>query len=98
MVSKESGLVLYAFGVATALLIGGTAFSVATGPVGAQVAQNAPAAMPPHGAPMSSADLAAKLQPAVVHSSTTPRVPVKTQTDPSEEFFRRSGGQDPSQQ
>ncbi|MCL6683416.1 Do family serine endopeptidase [Sphingomonas alba] len=88
----------YAYGVATALLIGGTAFSVATGPVGAQVAQNAPAAMPPHGAPMSFADLAAKLQPAVVNISTRQRVPVKTQTDPFEEFFRRFGGQDPSQQ
>ena len=30
MVAKESGLVRYAYGVATALLIGGTAFSVAT--------------------------------------------------------------------
>nr|WP_283938486.1 Do family serine endopeptidase [Sphingomonas alba] len=79
-------------------MIGGTAFSVATGPVGAQVAQNAPAAMPPHGAPMSFADLAAKLQPAVVNISTRQRVPVKTQTDPFEEFFRRFGGQDPSQQ
>jgi serine protease Do len=98
MVSKESGLVRYAYGVATALLIGGTAFSVATGPVGAQVAQNAPAAMPPHGAPMSFADLAAKLQPAVVNISTRQRVPVKAQTDPFEEFFRRFGGQDPTQQ
>ena len=34
----------YAYGVATALLLGGTAFSVATGPAGAQVAQNAPSA------------------------------------------------------
>jgi len=90
--------VRYAYGVATALLIGGTAFSLATGPVGAQVAQNAPAAMPPRGAPMSFADLAAKLQPAVVNISTRQRVPVKTQTDPFEEFFRRFGGQDPNQQ
>jgi serine protease Do len=98
MVSKESGLVRYAYGVATALLIGGTAFSIAAGPVGAQVAQNAPAAMPPHGAPMSFADLAAKLQPAVVNISTRQRVPVKAQTDPFEEFFRRFGGPDGSQQ
>src|SRR5436190_6582293 len=98
MVSKESGLVRYAYGVATALLIGGTAFSVATGPVGAQVAQNAPAAMPPHGAPMSFADLAAKLQPAVVNISTRQRVPVKAQADPFEEFFRRFGSPDGSQQ
>jgi serine protease Do len=98
MVSKESGLVRYAYGVATALLIGGTAFSIAAGPVGAQVAQNAPAAMPPRGAPMSFADLAAKLQPAVVNISTRQRVPVKAQADPFEEFFRRFGSPDGSQQ
>ena len=95
MVSKESGLVRYAYGVATALLIGGTAFSVATGPVGAQVAQNAPGAMPPRGAPQSFADLAARLQPAVVNISTRQRVPVRTQTDPFEEFFRRFGAPTP---
>jgi serine protease Do len=74
-----------------ALLLGGTAFSLATGQAGAQVAQNAPgtAAMAPRGAPMSFADLAAKLQPAVVNISTKQRVPVKTQADPFEEFFRR---------
>ena len=91
MISKESGLVRYAYGVATALLIGGTAFSITAGPVGAQVAQNAPVAMPPRGAPMSFADLAARLQPAVVNISTKQRVPVRTQTDPFEEFFRRFG-------
>ena len=85
----------YAYGVATALLIGGTAFSIAAGPVGAQVAQNAPAAMPPRGAPMSFADLAAKLQPAVVNISTRQRVPVRTQSDPFEEFFRRFGAPTP---
>src|SRR5829696_6724610 len=95
MVAKESGLVRYAYGVATALLIGGTAFSVATGPVGAQVAQNAPAAMPPRGAPQTFADLAARLQPAVVNISTRQRVPVRTQTDPFEEFFRRFGAPAP---
>ena len=91
MVSNESGLVRYAYGVATALLIGGTAFSITAGPVGAQVAQNAPAAMPPRGAPQSFADLAARLQPAVVNISTRQRVPVRTQADPFEEFFRRFG-------
>ena len=89
MISKESGKVRYAYGVAMALLLGGTAFSLATGQAGAQVAQNAPTAMPPKGAPISFADLAAKLQPAVVNISTKQRVPVKTQTDPFEEFFRR---------
>ena len=69
----------YAYGVTAALLLGGTAFSVATGPVGAQVAQNAPSALAPRpGAPMSFADLAARLQPAVVNISTKQRVPVRT--------------------
>ena len=95
MRSKESGKVRYAYGVAMALLLGGTAFSLATGQAGAQVAQNAPSAMAPRpGAPMSFADLAARLQPAVVNISTKQRVPVRAQADPFEEFFRRF---DPSQ-
>jgi serine protease Do len=99
MVSKESGFVRYAYGVATALLIGGTAFSVATGPVGAQVAQNAPSAMAPRpGAPLTFADLAARLQPAVVNISTRQRIPVRNQTDPFEEFFRRFGAPDTTPQ
>ena len=82
----------YAYGVATALLLGGTAFSLATGQAGAQVAQNAPSQIVPRaGAPGSFADLAARLQPAVVNISTRQRVPVRTQTDPFEEFFRRFG-------
>lgn len=90
MQSKESGQVRYAYGVAMALLLGGTAFSLATGQAGAQVAQNAPSAMAPRpGAPMSFADLTARLQPAVVNISTKQRVPVRTQSDPFEEFFRR---------
>jgi serine protease Do len=95
MSSKESGKVRYAYGVAMALLLGGTAFSLATGQAGAQVAQNAPGAMAPRGAPQSFADLAAKLQPAVVNISTKQRIPVRTQSDPFEEFFRRFGGQAP---
>jgi serine protease Do len=95
MVSKEKSPVRYAYGVATALLVGGTAFSLATGQAGAQVAQNAPAALAPLGAPGSFADLAARLQPAVVKISTKQRVPVRTQVDPFEEFFRRFGGQEP---
>ncbi|HVL78789.1 MAG TPA: Do family serine endopeptidase [Sphingomicrobium sp.] len=90
--SKESGKVRYAYGVASALLLGGTAFSLATGQAGAQVAQNAPRALAPvPGAPMSFADLSARLQPAVVNISTRQRVPVRTQTDPFEEFLRRFG-------
>lgn len=80
----------YAYGVAMALLIGGTAFSLATGQAGAQVAQNAPSALAPRpGAPMSFADLAARVMPAVVNISTKQRVPVKTQADPFEQFFRQ---------
>src|ERR1041385_6650028 len=89
---KESGKVRYAYGVTMALLLGGTAFSLATGQAGAQVPQNAPgtAALAPRPrAPLSFADLVAKLQPAVVNISTKQRIPVKAQTDPFEEFFRR---------
>ncbi len=83
----------YAYGVAMALLLGGTAFSLATGQAGAQVAQNSPSVLAPRpGAPLSFADLSAKLQPAVVNISTKQRVPVRSQTDPFEEFFRRFGG------
>jgi len=70
--------------------LGGTAFSLATGQAGAQQAQNAPSAIAPRaGAPMSFAELAARLQPAVVNISTKQRVPVRSQSDPFEEFFRR---------
>jgi serine protease Do len=97
--TKELRPVRYAYGVAMALLLGGTAFSVATGQAGAQVAQNAPSAIVPRaGAPTSFADLAAKLAPAVVNISTKQRVPVRRQVDPFEEFFRRFGGQVPEGQ
>jgi serine protease Do len=93
MIAKETGKVRYAYGVAMALLLGGTAFSLSTGRAGAQVAQNAPSAMAPRGAPQSFADLVAHLQPAVVNISTKQRIPVRAQTsDPFEEFFRRFGG------
>lgn len=99
MRSKESGKVRYAYGVAMALLIGGTAFSLTTGQAGAQVAQNGPgtsALAPRPGAPMSFADLVARLQPAVVNISTKQRIPVKqAQQDPFEQFFKRF---DPNQQ
>ena len=94
--TKEFRPVRYAYGVAMALLLGGTAFSALTGQAGAQVAQNAPSAIVPRaGAPTSFADLAAKLAPAVVNISTKQRVPVRRQVDPFEEFFRRFGGQLP---
>src|SRR5258708_15677898 len=41
---------------------------------------------------MSFADLSARLQPAVVNISTKQRIPVRAQSDPFEEFFRRFGG------
>ena len=89
---KEFSKVRYAYGVAAALLIGGTAFSVATGPVGAQVAQNSPSALAPRpGAPLSFAELASRLQPAVVNISTRQRVPVRSQNEALEEFFRQFG-------
>jgi serine protease Do len=89
---KESSKVRYAYGVAAALLIGGSAFSIATGTAGAQAPQNAPAALAPRGAPVSFADLAARLQPAVVNIQTRQRVPVRSgQSDPLAEFLRRFG-------
>ena len=102
MRSKESGTLRYAYGVAMALLLGGTAFSLATGQAGAQVAQNAPSRMSPvPGAPLSFADLASRVMPAVVNISTKQRVPVKAQADPFEQFFRQfdpnsRGGSDDS--
>ncbi len=92
----------YAYAVTAAMLLGGAAATVTLqSPVGAQVAQNAPqqmAAVAPRGAPMSFADLTAKLAPAVVNISTTQRVQVRRQANPFAgtpfgDFFRRFGGQ-----
>ncbi len=72
----------YAYAITTALLMGGTAATMALqSPSSAQVAQNEPGSMsvagaPRPGAPLSFADLAAKLQPAVVNISTTQQVEV----------------------
>jgi serine protease Do len=103
--------VRYAYAITTALIAGGAAATMAfQQPVGAQVAQNAPGAiqaMPPRAdAPMSFADLTAKLQPAVVNISTTQRVQVGQSGGgggggganpfagtPFEDFFKRFGGQ-----
>ncbi|NML06967.1 Do family serine endopeptidase [Sphingomonas sp. G-3-2-10] len=74
----------YAYALATAVLLSGTAATLAIHqPAGAQTAQNEPGAIevasaPRPGAPMSFADMVAKLQPAVVNISTTQRVPVNT--------------------
>ncbi len=74
----------YAYGVTTALLLAGSALTLATGyPAGAQVAQNDSAAVeavvPRAGAPASFADLTQLLQPAVVNISTRQRVKVQAQ-------------------
>lgn len=71
----------YAYALTAALLFGGTAATLALqAPGTAQTAQNEPgviqAAPPRAGAPMSFADLAARLQPAVVNISTTQKVQV----------------------
>ncbi|MFN3516723.1 MAG: Do family serine endopeptidase [Novosphingobium sp.] len=72
----------YAYGVTSALLLGGAALSLITGiPAGAQVAQNeqssASALVPRPGAPASFADLTQQLQPAVVNIAVRQRVEVK---------------------
>ncbi len=94
----------YAYGLTAALLLGGTAATLALqGPAGAQVAQNAPGtiAQAPSGAPMSFADLAAKLQPAVVNVSTTQKVKVSQggfpgfpSGTPFDDLFKQFGGGD----
>jgi serine protease Do len=77
--------VRYAYAITTALLLGGTAATFALqSPSTAQTAQNEPGAIstvaPPRpGAPMSFADLASRLQPAVVNISATQRVEVSQQ-------------------
>jgi len=73
--------VRYAYGVTSALLLGGAALSLATGyTAGAQVAQNDAQQMegvtPRAGAPASFADLTQQLQPAVVNIATRQRIRV----------------------
>ena len=74
----------YAYGVTTALLLGGAALSLATGlPAGAQVAQNDAQQLqnvvPRAGAPASFAELTQQLAPAVVNISTRQRVKVQAE-------------------
>lgn len=72
----------YAYALTTALALSGAAAVMTLNHAGAQTAQNEPgaiqAAAPRAGAPMSFADMVAKLQPAVVNISTTQRVQVNT--------------------
>jgi len=93
--------VRYAYGVTTALLLAGSALTLATGfPAGAQVAQNdstkIEAVVPRAGAPYSFADLTQQLQPAVVNISTRQRVKVQAQNPfagtPFGDMFGGQGG------
>ena len=72
----------YAYALTTALALSGAAAAMTLNHAGAQTAQYEPgaiqAAAPRAGAPMSFADMVAKLQPAVVNISTTQRVQVNT--------------------
>ncbi len=90
----------YAYGVTTALLLGGASLSLITGfPAGAQVAQNDAQqmqnAVPRAGAPASFADLTQQLAPAVVNIATRQRVKVNNGNPfagtPFEDMF--GGGQ-----
>ncbi len=82
----------YAYAITGALLLSGAAatlaFQPSIGASGAQTAQNAPEVMasiaPRAGAPVSFADLVAKLQPAVVNIST--KQSIKVQQAPANPF------------
>jgi len=91
--------VRYVYGISAAVLLGGAAATLTLNPLGAQTAQNDPGAiaMPPGGAPMSFANLAERLQPAVVNISTRQSVQVRQRQMPPgfEEFFQRFGQQPP---
>ncbi|MGJ3626270.1 trypsin-like serine protease [Sphingomonas sp. MMS24-JH45] len=94
--------VRYAYALTGALLLGGAAASLTMqNTATAQVAQNEPGAIaaqaPRGGAPMSFADMVAKLQPAVVNISTTQKVTVQQQANPFAgtpfgELFGQFGG------
>ncbi len=77
----------YAYALTSALLLGGAVATVAVQhPATAQVAQNEPGAIeavaPKAGAPMSFADMVARLQPAVVNVSTAQRITQTAQANP----------------
>lgn len=78
----------YAYAATAALLLSGSAYALATGetspansgaPVSALIAQEG---LAPNGAPTSFADLAARLQPAVVNIATKQKVQVATSFNP----------------
>ena len=76
----------YAYALTSALLLGGATATLALAPGGVQTAQNEPgaiqAAAPKAGAPMSFADMVAKLQPAVVNISTKQTIVRQAQANP----------------
>jgi serine protease Do len=93
----------YAYAITAGLLIAGTAATLTLPtPSSAQMAQNEPGSIQPitaprAGAPMSFADMVAKLQPAVVNISTKQRVTVATGGNPFagtpfEGLFGQQGG------
>ena len=92
--------VRYAIALTSALLLGGATATLALQPsASAQTAQNEPGAIaasaPRAGAPMSFADMVAKLQPAVVNISTSQRVKVSQSPfagTPFENFFGNQQG------
>jgi serine protease Do len=77
--------VRYAYAITGALLLSGAAAAVTLSPPG-QTAQNEPGAIaataPRPGAPMSFADMVAKLQPAVVNISTSQHIQVQQPANP----------------
>ncbi|VVT07944.1 putative periplasmic serine endoprotease DegP-like [Sphingomonas sp. EC-HK361] len=77
----------YAYALTGALLLGGAAAAITLQPeASAQVAQNEPGAIqataPRAGAPMSFADMVARLQPAVVNISTDQKVTMRQPANP----------------
>ncbi len=92
----------YAYALTSALLLGGATATLALAPGAAQTAQNEPgmiqATAPRAGAPMSFAEMVAKLQPAVVNISTKQTI-VRQQTanpfqgTPFEGLFGQGQGQ-----
>jgi serine protease Do len=93
--------VRYAYAITSALLLGGAAATLTLNPSDAQTAQNEPGAIsataPRAGAPMSFADMVARLSPAVVNISTTQRITVQQQANPFsgtplEQLFGMQGG------
>ena len=92
--------VRYAYALTGALLLGGAAASLAVqNPATAQTAQNEPgtiaAQAPKAGAPMSFADMVARLQPAVVNISTTQKITQTQQANPLADMMRQFGMQVP---